>query len=230
MAKFKCGHEKTRENTTAAGRCRECFNAYFQNYRKGVRSPLKQLPPPDDLAENAKSMNKIMLRRHYGVGEVQMNKWLIAAGVDAQKNLSPRRRILPLDFADMAPTMSQAALARHYKVDWTTIKRWKAEAGVETMCPNEMRRQNLQLMKNDRLPSHSFVHKGSAAIPMLRDMRPDTIHDRAADELRRNRWAVHRCDERGRYAEKGKLWRVGNVICTPDELLMRADKCRSRAA
>ena len=32
------------------------------------------------------------------------------------------------------------------------------------------------------------------------------------------------------YDEKGKLWRVGNIIATPDELLQRAEKYRRKAA
>lgn len=234
MAKFKCGHEKSRDNTTPRGRCRECWNAYCRTYHKDTKGPEKRVPvpPPHDLREMAKAMNKTMLRQHYGIGEDRLETWLRETGVVPAKGLCIRRRHLPDDFAEIAPSMSQMALSKLYKVDWTTIKRWKEEAGVETMDPNELRRRNLRRepQQNNRLPSHSFVFKGSSAIPVVRDSRLFTLYDQAADELRRNRWAVHRCDDRGRYCEKGKLWRVGNVICTPDELLQRAARYRNRAA
>jgi len=229
MAKFKCGHEKTRENTTPRGRCRECWNAYCRTYHKDTKGPEKRVPvpPPHDLREMAKAMNKTMLRQHYGVGENRLEAWLRETGVVPARGLCIRRRHLPDDFADVAPTMTQAALTRHYKVDWTTIKRWKEESGVETLSPNEVRRQNLQY--SNRQPSHSFAFKGSAVIPVVRDNRAFTIYDAAADVLRRYA-ACFRCDERGRADLKGKLWRLGNIVISPEELLERAEAKRRRAA
>jgi len=216
MAKFKCGHEKTRENTTPRGRCRECWNAYCRHHQTPEKTERREpVPPPADLAEMAKTRNKTMLRQHYGIGENRLETWLKLTGVEPARNLCIRRRHLPDDFAELAETMTAAKLAKHYKVDWTTVRRWKQETGIETAAP-------VRTQQNNRLPSNAFAFKGSAAIPIVRDTRLFTLYDQAADTLRRERWAVHRCDDRGRYDEKGKLWRVGNVICTPDELLARA--------
>lgn len=46
----------------------------------------------------------------------------------------------------------------------------------------------------------------------------------AVGNLRRNGWIVHLCNERGAYDPKGKLWRVGNLVLTEDQLIERAAK------
>lgn len=38
---FKCGHPKTPENLSPNGRCRECRNEYFRDYRK-LMSPAER--------------------------------------------------------------------------------------------------------------------------------------------------------------------------------------------
>jgi hypothetical protein len=36
--------------------------------------------------------------------------------------------------------------------------------------------------------------------------------------------AVYRCTETGRADPKGKFWRFGNAVLTPDELIARAER------
>ena len=64
---------------------------------------------------------------------------------------------------------------------------------------------------------------------IIRD-KPRSIWDDAADVLRAERWAVYRCDEKGKADLKGRYWRAGNVILSPDDLLAKADRYRRRAA
>lgn len=179
--------------------------------------------PPTDLKQLIGKLNKTQLQKHYGVGESRLNKWLKAAGISSVPRLYPHRRIVPADFAEVAPTMPQTALARHYKADWTTIKRWCDEAGVSPAVPDFSWNVN-------RSPIRS-VRNMTWKAPVVRyDARQITMYDEAADTLRRERFVVFRCGPTGKYLEKGLHWRVGNVVCTPDELLQRAAKYKARAA
>lgn len=178
--------------------------------------------PPAGFADMAKSLNKTMLQKHYGVGERRINNWLDAAGIVSVSPQYPVRRLLPADFAEIAPTMIQAELTRHYKADWTTVKRWCAEADVAPAVyvfvqPPQPKRSN-------------FAFRGHAQTLRHADLRVITMYDEAADVLRRERFKVFRCDARGRANPKGDFWRSGNTLLTPDELLQRARKYRKDAA
>lgn len=183
--------------------------------------------PPEDFAELAQTLNKTALQKHYGVGERRVKNWLAAAGIEEVSPQYPVRRFLPDDFTEVAPTMTQTALGRHYAADWKTVKRWCAEANVEPAVhvfvqpPQDTR----------RIPYRSnFAFHGHAQTRHHADLRTITMYDEAADVLRRERFICFRCGPTGKYLEKGLHWRVGNVICTPDELLQRADKYRAKAA
>lgn len=78
--------------------------------------------------------------------------------------------------------------------------------------------------------SRGFVFGGHARNQLTRDLRYISMFDEAADALRRERFVVFRCDDRGRADQKGEFWRLGNTLLTPDELLQRAEKYRRKVA
>lgn len=177
-------------------------------------------PAPDDLAEMAKIMGVRALSRHYDVGEKIVRRWLNEGGITPYFGTRPRRP-MPDDFMEVAPTLTLNGICTHYKAGKGAAMRWVEEAGITPAAPV----QSIPKCSGGNVrPS-----RGTGASNVVK-IRTTSIHDEAADELRRNRWQVNRCDEKGLYAENGKLWRVGTVICTPDELLARAERCRRRAA
>ena len=175
---------------------------------------------PADFALVAPTMTKMEMKAHYQTTFNTITRWLEEAGVRQAKpkpsgNALPRPA--PADFAALAPTMTKSQLHRHYNTSWDALTRWLVETGTTPADPPKARHQPTYFRNN---PQHR-IH---------RDVRQTDIYDDAADVIRRERFAVHRCDDRGRYAPKGGFWRVGIVILTPDELLQRADKYRRKAA
>lgn len=174
----------------------------------------KLIQAPKDFASQATKMTVADLRRHYGVGEKRIKAWIVQTCAEPLK----RKRQLPEDFAELAPTMSKTALLKHYRCDWDTVTRWLAEANVQAMAYNPA-----------PPPSRGFAFRGHGGQRVKMETRINTMFDDAADVLRRERWTVFPCGPTGKYMEKGLHWRVGNVICTPDELLQRADRVRRKA-
>lgn len=179
---------------------------------------------PKDFALIAARMTGKELRAHYGINQAMMTRWIKETGIKPFR-LPPINRLpVPDDFAAIAPTMHKGALLRHYGVaQHETIDRWIRESGVKpaafvpVYAPKQPGKGNLR-------PSRG---NGKSNVATL---RVKSLYDEAADELRRNRWQVNRCDEKGVYAEGGRFWRVGTVICTPDELLARAERAARKAA
>lgn len=177
---------------------------------------------PDDFAELASTMHRAALQRHYDVGEKLVVAWIRETG--ASPPIAPRAvRACPDDFASLAPTMTRKGLIKHYRTSDVAVVRWIAETGVKPYVR--------PVPEVSALPKPSgpkpFRFKGEKIVHM--DARLHTIYDRAADDLRR-KFVVFRCGPTGKFDEKGEHWRVGNVVCTPDELLQRADRCREKAA
>lgn len=187
---------------------------------KSRGGPPRSMPVPDDYAELAAKYHAEHLKRHYDVSGNVIERWTRDSGI---KPVSGVKRAPPADFAQVAPTMTRSAMMGHYKADIRTITRWCEETGVQarqwannTPPPPRSWRPNMS-------PTRSRVDYG------LSITRTISIYDQAADTLRRERWAVYRCTEKGRQDEAGTFWRVGNVVCTPAELLERAARAERRA-
>jgi hypothetical protein len=117
---------------------------------------------------------------------------------------------------------------KHYRVHHGCMNRWIEETGIEPKvfvpCYPEPK------PRPSRARQAKNLGQMGGGLVIRHDNRVKSMFDHAADTLRAERWVVHRCNERGAYAEKGELWRVGNVVLTPDELLQRADRYRKVAA
>lgn len=180
---------------------------------------------PEDFAEQAAVMGKHALRKHYRRSAPTINRWFEETGVIPFKppHYQPVRKVVltpaPADLRAKAATMCITALARHYGASRSLLDRWLKDEGI-TCAPYIPPRTS---------PSFSLAPTMGRGI-QFGLTRASSVYDLAADDLRRDRWSVYRCDEHGIYAEKGGFWRVGNIVCDDDELLVRADKARRKAA
>lgn len=186
----------------------------------GRSAPRDVKHAPQDFTAMAPAMSKEQLRDHYGIGCKVLKRWIAETG--AKPRIGPQvRRVLPEGFARVAPTLTFTELQAHYSVSKGVVSRWLQETGTSPL--RTIAAPAKQAGKGNIRPS-----RGNGRSNLVQ-FRAPSDHDFAADELRRF-CPVSRCDERGVYAQGGNFWRVGNVICTPDELLARAERVRRKAA
>lgn len=181
---------------------------------------------PEDFAEIAATKTIYRLQKHYEVGERMIKRWMRETGITPTRKtgrIPHNRRPMPEDFREVAPHRTHRALCDYYKCSRGKIIDWLKEAGVATAGYTPVER-------TARPAPRPFIFRGHSKTLHHADLRTITMFDQAADELRRERFVVYRCNERGRYDEKGDFWRLGNTLLTPDELLKRADKYRKAAA
>lgn len=186
----------------------------------GRANPKTHRYVPTDFAKLAPTMSREALRNHYRCGDTVLRRWIAETGVEPFFGTKPRCE-LPDGFAMTAPTMAHYELMAHYGVSKGVISRWLDETGTKPL-----RRAPVIKPKPFHVSTRTDGGRGSNFV----FTKTWTEYDLAADELRRNGWPVYHCDERGRANEKGKFWRAGNVVCTPDELLTRAERYRKKAA
>jgi hypothetical protein len=198
----------------------------------GLRSRRHRVDsPPANLHSMAKAMTTRALAEHYGVSTKMILSWARAIGVKPKVPRQVSTRPVPLDFTDNASRETIWGLRKIYGCGEKTIERWLAETGVKAQIyipvpPVNTRRPKLQKQQNGKI---SVSRMGSAE-RVFHGKKLSSDHDVAADTLRRERWIVYRCDDRGRAAENGKFWRCGNLVLTPDELLAKAARYERQAA
>lgn len=175
-------------------------------------------PVPDDFLQVAPGKTQSWLKKHYRTSIKAVVRWQNETGVEKCKGPPPPpkpRREVPDDLAEVARTRYLHEIIKYYRTSEKVLRRWMKETGIQP---------------GKRLVMNTLERAGQPWASKLTDMRQKTIYDDAADELRRHRWIVYRCTHKGVYARKGDYWRVGQVICTPDELLERAERARRKAA
>ncbi len=160
-------------------------------------------------------MHQAALERHYDRSPRVIRRWLKLTGIKAAaspRHVAVPKRPAPIDFAEFANGKERSVLAAHYRASWGTINRWLDETSVEAVVRPTGTREKLKIVP--------------APLPRATALQFDV----AADTLRRNRWVVYRCDDRGKFCEQGNFWRVGNVVCDESELLHRAARYEALAA
>lgn len=183
----------------------------------------------DEFREAARTMTRQQLAAHFRIGANQVRTLVSRTGaqpVQARFSPPPKYRAIPEDFAENARTMTRNQLAVHYVAGWITVNRWLAEMGIAPVT--------VQAMPPKPRPAKVQAPRSAAALPTvlhrkIAPTRTTTIYDDAADLIRRD-MPVYRCTDKGRADHKGSFWRAGNTVLTPAELLIRADRKRSRAA
>jgi hypothetical protein len=187
----------------------------------------KNRPIPDDFRDLALTMPRYKLALHYVVAQRTIQVWFEKLGIEGKwQNIAAEqtRRPIPADFAQVAPTKTRTALCKHYRCSDRVAMRWSVESGVACMpyTPTPPRKAPAAPRQRPALVP--------GAKPRQIAQTNKTMFDLAADVLRRERFHVHRCNERGGFDLKGQYWRCGYSILTDDELLIRAAKYEQRAA
>lgn len=181
--------------------------------------PRGKRPIPEDFAQQAASKSQKELREHYSVSWEICRRWYKEAGIPpAPRSVRPEYIPAPADFVEMCAKLYPAALARHYGVSHEKISRWIADTGA---LPRAYRRPKPQPIKRAK-PSP----KGRMALPAAprQAAAPSGQEEEAAQFLRRFYPFVFHCNERGGANLKGKFWRCGNTVLTPEELIERAKR------
>lgn len=178
-------------------------------------NPLR--PVPSDFLEFAPGKSTKQLKEYYKVSVRVIVRWRKETGVPGAAMSPPplRHRPLPDDFEEQCLRKTKGQLILHYKTNRDVVTRWLTETGFEPRIYSGVG----QISKMGRYKPCQVVQ-----------FHTKSMMDEAADILRRERWIVFRCNRKGEYAQAGEWWRVGNVICTTDELMQRADRYRSKAA
>ena len=187
-------------------------------------------PIPDDFAEQTKAKHTLALIKHYNVSGNVVRRWLRETGI---KPINGRvedvtlYRLLPPCFPENAAVMSRTALRHHYKTGLDTLARWYREAGLE---PIQYKKPSAPKGPKPPKPTHVYSTSGRGRGPGVSIREKHwSVYDEAADVLRKY-GPVSRCDENGKYQQAGDYWRVGWVVITPQELLERGERKRSKAA
>lgn len=193
----------------------------------GVTFTRKVVTAPSDFAVTSQSMSVHELARLYRRSPQMIYRWIEETGVPRLV----RTRPMPADFATVAPTLTGFRLKMHYGASNSTIKRWMEEAGVSPMVrAAPVVKARPAAKPKVRRPAHFNMAPTGGRGTQFAVTRNTSVHDLAVDDLRRANWVVYRCDERGRFFDRGSFWRVGNVVVDSDELLVRADRVRRKAA
>jgi len=175
---------------------------------------------PDDFLTRGAGKSIRQIVQEYGVHRSTAQNWLKLSGLRPVWENNGRRPI-PDDFIEVARTSLRAELIRRYRASSETVERWIKETGVH-------------VRKGGLGPRGGFVpnlgQMGQVHKVRINSLAIKTICDDAADTLRRERFPVNRCNDKGGFDPQGKFWRVGWSVLTADELLARASKYQRVAA
>lgn len=187
--------------------------AYLAEF-EAAKAASAAFPVPPDFEELA-SQSNYALARHYGVNAKVVQRWRSKVGLTNPRSRDNSLKPVPTDFDATAREMSNRDLRERYGVGFNTISRWRKERGIA--APN-IKPTAHQYRKMPVAQKRSYAW----SLPTVRPI--DGSDDARAAAFLKRFATTYRCDEQGRYCEKGKLWRYGNVIQTPDEMIARAKR------
>ncbi len=194
------------------------------NLPKGFRHYGAETLPPEGFADKAPRMTLAALIAEYGSVK-RVKRWLRMLAIQPSREGIQYRQPVPHDFAERCAEMTITELRLHYGGGDGKMQRWIRETGCapKRYEPAEFVRQPARRSKHG--------YSAGSAYRVVYDQRVGTRteFDDAADTLRRY-GPVYRCTETGKPEPKGAFWRVGNVVCTDDELLARAARYERKAA
>lgn len=197
---------------------------------KGGR--VKREVPADFAAMSAKHTN-VELMAIYGCGSEMLYRWRKETGAKRRDKM-----VIPDDFAERWKTNGILKLAAHYGRNHTTISTWIAKLGLrrprgQTLTQQAKRAEPKPVkapVARNAAPVRSIKPDAYRTAPLDRVQRDMSAAGRAADTLRRDRWTVFRCDEKGHADPAGKMWLCGRIIVTSAELIERAERAERRMA
>lgn len=156
------------------------------------RSATRKEPIPEGFAEVAAKWTSAQLQEHFGLSCHVVARMRRTLGINVEHR-APARPI-PLGFREVARTMSAAFLCDRFGAGLDTVRRWRAELGI-VVTPGR------------KAPVRAPTARGP--------------EDMAANYLRRT-CPVYRCRGDGQQDQRGKHWRYGRSVLTPDEMVSLA--------
>ena len=182
-------------------------------------TPAADISETPNILEMAKVLHLAALARHYGMTPKKMAYRVKVLGIrPAPKpaQLGSTKAVVDEKYADLAERakeMHVSALARHYGVTAPTMTKTLRKRGiVAAKPPKYIPRPNAKRAAPYKLIPH--------ATPFT-NRRVKSSADLAAEFLQRE-CAVYHCDDIGRPDPKGKFYRRGRAVLTPDEVIARA--------
>lgn len=180
-------------------------------------------PIPHDFMAKAPGMTTNRAAEEWQTGARVVKRWAQETGVQF-RSLAGHMQPAPDDWAELCARYTASGLRKKNRWGLVIITRWTKETGIAP-------RVYVPAQKDEPKPKKRtpFEGRGMPVNGYVRT-RLTSIWEDAAGILRADRWTVFRCNERGGSDAKGRYWLVGCVICTPDDLLARAERLRRRAA
>jgi len=190
---------------------------------------------PADFAQMSETHSNTELMAHYACGSEMLYRWRKESGAKRRDKM-----IIPDDFAEVWQGKGVLQLAAHYKRNHSTISAWIKKLGLVRPRGRTLTQQAARPIAASKAvktpvspscaPSRFIKPDAFRTAPVDRVQRDMSPAGLAADTLRRDRWTVFRCDEKGKASPDGTMWMCGRVLCTADELIERAERAARRMA
>lgn len=179
---------------------------------------------PADFREVAAGLTMTGARNRWQCNTNRINRWYRLTGIVPLRGKTAPLPV-PEDFVERAPTRTLYQLVNDYGTHAQAVRRWAKVTGVQphprTRAEPKPKPVKPPAQRKRCTPKRGVMQLHSWATGnQNRDM---SLVGQAADYLRTVGYSgVYHSNERGGFDAKGKFWRAGNVVLTPDELLERA--------
>lgn len=186
-----------------------------------IENLYRQRPVPEDYIQMAAKMHRNQIMLHYDADERMVGRWARKTGVKPipfnRPGADAKADVIPADFAEQAKSKTLTGLRQHYRTD--KVKEWIKRTGIKPLTAGEyVKMQNAKRKERERIRVSNKVKA-----------RIGVVHEVAAKTLARYA-PTYRCNERGKVDVVGAFFRHGMTVLTPDELLAKAERYRSKAA
>jgi hypothetical protein len=160
---------------------------------------------------------------HWRTGARVIMRWAKETGIE-MRGMAGHMQPAPDNWAELCAQYTLTQMRHKRRWGSVIVNRWAKETGIAP-------RVYVKPEKAAPKPKKATPFEGRGMpLKSCLNTRLRSIWDESADLLRAERWVVFRSNEKGGADAKGMYWRVGWIICTPDDLLMRAERYRRKAA
>jgi len=193
-------------------------DADLETIRQGMIAGLNAAQIAESMGNGRGRKGVLNAAKHYALGEWASNK----GGRPTDT--------IPDDFAEKWATMTIRDLMVVYSRSFNTITKWTRKLNLKRPRRAVAKPQTVSFIRQAPSEKRRFVKDRYANAPTNTHQRDMSAAGIAADVLRRDRWAVYRCNEAGHQSIGGKFWRCGRVVVTDAELIERAARIERKLA
>lgn len=180
---------------------------------------------PDNFAVIASGLSYRQAQERWKISRGRAVAWYLEAGLRPRRVRSDAAPP-PKGFAEFVAGKAIGPLAAHYGKHHMVIRRWLRVCGITPPAYDQRGvkrpRQSKPFVRS--VPERKPAPKGRTVLPAAARQAalPSGREEEAAQHLRRTYPSVFHCNETGRADLKGKFWRCGNAVLTPEEMIERA--------